>query len=407
MEIGIVGCGTAGPAAAILLARAGHRVRIFERAPRLGPVGAGLLIQPAGLRVLHRLGVLPTVMRLGERVEALRGVTSRGRVLLDIKYGQRLDGLHGVGVQRGLLFNLLAEAAATAGSEVVTGFEASRVEQEGAGTSAKAWLVGADGRREGPFDLVIAADGSRSSLREASGLVRRARPYAWGALWFVADDPERIFGGTLSQVYAGTSTMVGVLPSGRLSDDDPPRASVFWSVPAVKASEIRADPRRIAESIRTLMPAAHPLVAGLNSPEQLVFAAYHDVVMRRVHTGRLVFLGDAAHAMSPQLGLGANLALLDAASLADALSGSGNVAGALAAHERARHDVTRYYQFVSRWLTPVFQSHWDRVPGVTLGRDLFFPWTWRFPPTRREVLDALVGAKRGWVRRRLEWPADR
>ena len=63
MRIGIVGAGTAGLAAAALLARAGHAVEVLERAPDPGPVGAGLLLQPTGMAVLERLGVLDEVAR--------------------------------------------------------------------------------------------------------------------------------------------------------------------------------------------------------------------------------------------------------------------------------------------------------------------------------------------------------
>ena len=57
LRIGIIGCGTAGQAASILLARQGHEVEVFERAPRVEAVGAGLLVQPTGMSVLRSLGV--------------------------------------------------------------------------------------------------------------------------------------------------------------------------------------------------------------------------------------------------------------------------------------------------------------------------------------------------------------
>lgn len=71
LHIAIVGYGTAGQAAALLLARDGHRVEVFERAPEPGPVGAGFLLQPTGLQVLWELGLLPDVMEHGRRVNRL------------------------------------------------------------------------------------------------------------------------------------------------------------------------------------------------------------------------------------------------------------------------------------------------------------------------------------------------
>ncbi|HZV38806.1 MAG TPA: NAD(P)-binding protein, partial [Pseudoxanthomonas sp.] len=58
LDIAIVGYGTGGQAAALLLQRDGHRVRVFERVPDPGPVGAGFLLQPTGLQALWRMGLL-------------------------------------------------------------------------------------------------------------------------------------------------------------------------------------------------------------------------------------------------------------------------------------------------------------------------------------------------------------
>ncbi len=70
LRIAIVGSGTAGPAAATYLARAGHAVTLFERAPRKLPVGAGFMLQPTGMAVLHELGLadglLPHIAKISE-----------------------------------------------------------------------------------------------------------------------------------------------------------------------------------------------------------------------------------------------------------------------------------------------------------------------------------------------------
>ena len=69
----IIGAGTAGLATAILLAREGHQVTIFEKVEELSPVGAGLLLQPAGLAVFEHLGILDQALKLGAKVTGLEG----------------------------------------------------------------------------------------------------------------------------------------------------------------------------------------------------------------------------------------------------------------------------------------------------------------------------------------------
>ena len=86
MDVAVVGCGTAGAAAALFLARAGHRVTTLERVPDPGPVGAGITLQPTGQAVLAELGLLAPVLDHGARVDRLHARTATGRTLVDLRY---------------------------------------------------------------------------------------------------------------------------------------------------------------------------------------------------------------------------------------------------------------------------------------------------------------------------------
>jgi len=108
------------------------------------------------------------------------------------------------------------------------------------------------------------------------------------------------------------------------------------------------------------------------------------VSLPRWHRGRLVLLGDAAHALSPQLGKGANLALMDAAALADAAS--------LAEFEAARRAQARFYAFGARALNAVFQSDWDVMAWP---RDALMAPVSRLPWVRGRALDVLSGRAAG------------
>ena len=110
LRIAIVGYGTAGQAAAVLLTRDGHDVSVFERVPEPGPVGAGFLLQPSGLQVLWRMGLLAPVLTHGARVDRLFGDTPCGRPVMDMRYDGLEARLYGVGLQRGALFSILDAA---------------------------------------------------------------------------------------------------------------------------------------------------------------------------------------------------------------------------------------------------------------------------------------------------------
>jgi len=152
-------------------------------------------------------------------------------------------------------------------------------------------------------------------------------------------------------------------------------------------------------AVVALDPAAAPLVAEVTSFEQLAFATYADVRMYPWHHGRIVVIGDAAHATSPQLGQGANLGLIDAAVLADLVARLGSVRVAAAAYTGIRYDHIAYYQRVSSLLTPVFQSDSQLLPML---RDAFLGPACRIPGMRGAMLSTLTGGRTGFFGGRLE-----
>jgi len=147
--------------------------------------------------------------------------------------------------------------------------------------------------------------------------------------------------------------------------------------------------------VRALAPDAQAALDQIDHVDRLTFAHYFDVRMPTPYAERVVAIGDCAHATSPQLGQGVNLALLDAYSLANALARHGVGADALAAHATRRRAQTRYYQWASRMLTPAFQSHNRAVPAL---RDAFGGYACRAPYLGRHALHTLAGTKTGILR---------
>src|SRR5437763_9910724 len=217
-RVGVVGCGVAGTAAAYLLAKAGHAVTLFERAPQVGPVGAGILLQPSGQAVLRAMGLLEAVAARAEPIEELHALHHGGRTLVRLPYAGVAPGCRACGVHRGDLFGVLHAAALGQGVTIRLGREMRSAVADG----RAAVLRDANGGEHGPFDFVLAADGSRSELRKRSALAVLRWPYGYGALWAVGRcEAVR---GKLHQVVRGTRNLLGLLPMGG------GRCSPFWGL---------------------------------------------------------------------------------------------------------------------------------------------------------------------------------
>lgn len=384
LAIAIVGYGSGGQAAAALLSADGHAVEVFERVPVPGPVGAGFLLQPTGLAVLWEMGLLEAVLMHGAKIGRLYGETSNGRTVMDMRYSELDTRLFGVGLQRGALFKLL-DAAWQRGRSLRCGCDIVELDAH-SGT-----LVDSDGGRHGPYDLVIVADGSASRLRSSVNAPKMDRPYPWGAQWCLVEAGEWMWLDELRQRYVRARRMIGMLPVGTRPDDATKRLSFFWSVPATELDAGISDESGWRRAVADVWPAAAEHLAEIDVAA-LAPARYRDCVIGDWFKGQAVLLGDAAHAMSPQLGQGVNMALLDALVLRDALRHEVDLKRALALYARSRRAHLSAYHFWSRWLTPVFQSHRD---GVAWVRDLVFHPLSRLPGGRGQMLRVLTGTRQG------------
>lgn len=394
LRIAILGCGSAGPAAALFLARAGHSVEIFERAPALGPVGTGFILQPTGIQVLDELGLRSEAESLGTRLTHLHAETSKGRPLLDLHYARISPGTFGLGMQRASMLDLFVRRLHKDGVPLHLGQEILGCRRSGSqrflSTNAREW---------GPYDLVVVASGARSSSRHWVNTRIREREYAWGAFWTIVPDPERIFSDGLHQVVDGAHTMLGLLPTGARIDDPTrtPLVSVFWSLrrDQLEATRAAGADAMLAKILR-LEPRAESILGSAGTTaldfDDWSFAEYLDIVMSRWHDPGLVVLGDAAHAMSPQLGQGVNLALWDARTLAQTLTESDSLPEALTRYSERRRRHLRFYQFATRWLTPFFQS--DSRLAASL-RDCALPLLSRSAFFDRQMTRTMIGVKTG------------
>jgi 2-polyprenyl-6-methoxyphenol hydroxylase-like FAD-dependent oxidoreductase len=307
-----------------------------------------------------------------------------GGTLLDLKYRELGEGNFGAGLHRPVLLHYLIQAMRDAGVEVRWGWEIAAVSR-----SENQWtLAAADGRTCSGFDLLIVADGARSQLRDLAGTGGVNRGYPWGAHWFIGRNHGVFPENELYQVVDGTRRLGGFLATGRELDGGEPLVSLFWSIKIAEDAAWRAKPLdEWKQGILSLCPKAAELLGQITSWEQVLTARYGDVRMRRWHADGVVVLGDAAHAMSPQLGQGVNLALADAACLADCLAAA-PVPAALARYQRRRRFSLGYYQFATRWLTPWFQSDHEWISPL---RRLFFTIGQHIPFARRLMILSMAG----------------
>ncbi len=390
-DIAVIGAGVGGLAVATLLARAGHRVTVLERFDEPKPVGSGLMLQPTGLAALGRLGLREEIAALGARVTRLRGTTDRGATVFDLGYEDLAPGLHAVAVHRAALHGVLWRAFAASGARIGTGCQVAAIEDNG----SRVTLRDAGGAALGEADIVIDASGVRSVFR-ALVEPRAARAFAYGAVWASVPDPG-LAPGVLLQRYVAARVMLGWLPVGRAEAGGPPLAALFWSIkPGDHAAwAARFDAWR--DEAAALWPPLAPVLAALPGPEAFTPATYFHFTAKRPWRGRVVLLGDAAHATSPQLGQGANNALLDALALADALASEADAEAAFARYAAARRAHVLFYQRASAIMTPFFQADSRSLP---LLRDLVFDRMKIVPWLHREMLRTLAGLKTGLLTHR-------
>lgn len=382
MRIGIIGAGMGGLAAASLLADQGHVVSVFDKFDKPKPVGSGLVIQPVGQQVLAEIGVLDRAVAAGNRVTRMLGYDAdSGRTVLDVTYDLVDPNAFGLALHRSSLFDALWHGVmARPHVSFIANADVTSLRQDDDGVE----VFTSDHTVIGPFDLVVDSAGAGSPL---SPLV--AKPLSYGAVWGTLDWPDTVLPKHhLSQRYVGAHHMIGALPIGRLPGDDGFKAAIFWSLPANGHAEWQ---NRGVDAWRKqtahIWPDFAPFADQITDPSQMTMANYSHGTLNRPYSGRVVHIGDAAHRASPQLGQGANMALLDAQALARSLQ-TRDIGRALPAYARARRWHTKIYQAMSWAFTPMYQSDSRLLPLI---RDrALFPAS-QIPPVPRLLTSLVCG----------------
>lgn len=359
----VVGGGIGGLAAAIALHRRGWRVEVLERAPAFTEIGAGISLWPNALHALEALGLAGTVRARGA-VEAAGGVRDRhGRWLsrtdnaeLTRRFGHPLVVLHRADLLRALTDALPADS-------LRPGSEVSAVRDDG-----RSVIVEHHGG-ESRADLVIGADGLRSVVRGALWPAAPGPRYAGYTAWRMVTEPLADPPAEGAATWGrGERFGYTALPGGRMY------CFATASLPPGSASG-RSEHAELLRRFGSWPDPVPALLAAVPADTVLRHDLYDLPPLPSFAHGRVGLLGDAAHAMTPNLGQGACQALEDAVTLAHCLDGTPDITAALTSYDLQRRPRTQDVARRSARLGTIGQLAW---PPAVLLRDTAA----RLTPTR-------------------------
>jgi 2-polyprenyl-6-methoxyphenol hydroxylase-like FAD-dependent oxidoreductase len=344
--IGIVGAGIGGIAAGIALIQAGFTVKIFEKAGQLREAGAGVSLWPNGTMILSELGLLPGILQQGQIGTHFLLRARSGELLMNISTAKADTPT--VCLHRADLLRVLAEAIPA---------ECLSLDHELTGVKFNGQKVCLQFRNQNSFvcDGVVGADGIHSRLRTLVGDDRR--PSRRGYLIFrgLADAPGDAPIGHNGESW-GAGHRFGTLAIGK--------KRVCWYATA-NTSALRDSAEERKPWLQEIFKAWHdpiPKLLATTDPSTIMVANACDLGPFRQGGGPVTLLGDAAHALTPNLGQGACIALEDALVLARCVSSHSSFSAAVRRYESLRFPHARSAVLRSRWLGDVGQ--WENSIAV-------------------------------------------
>jgi 2-polyprenyl-6-methoxyphenol hydroxylase-like FAD-dependent oxidoreductase len=312
----IVGGGIAGLTAAAALHRKGFAAELVVRDQNWPTVGVGIAVQPNGMRVLNALGTGAAVERAGTVIRHWGFCDGQGELLCETD----LETLWGcgapfIGIERSKLHRVLVAGAAPARHRLGTSLVS--LSQE-----SRCITVGFSDGSTGKYDLLIGADGISSTVRKLA--LSQASPDDLGAMNWRSIAPIRPGGLTALRFILGDQCFFGLCPVGE------GRTYGFGYVmqPRFYDPE-KGRLERLRERFAGFGEIVQEYLTALERDDEIICSAMERIDVDEWHSGRVVLIGDAAHASSPLMGQGGCMAMEDAFVLADTLRSGPTLEAAL------------------------------------------------------------------------------
>ena len=317
----VVGGGIAGMSVAIQLRKLGSQVDLVEIDKDWRVYGAGITLSGPTLRAFKEIGIIDALNKQGSLTDGLELYTAQGQKIADVPTpriaGPEVPGSGGI--MRSVLAGILRDATLASGTAVRCGTTFASIEQ----SNGQVEVCTTDARRE-TYDLVIGADGLQSAVRKTVFKDAPAPSYTGQGVWrAVAPRPPEL---KKAAMFMGSPLKVGVNPISQTE------LYLFLTEPRDTPEFVNEG--ELTETLRGLLAEFGGPIAsiseGLGEHSRILYRPFWKLLVPAPwYSGRVLLIGDAAHATTPHLTSGAGIGVEDAVVIAQELSQAASVDDAL------------------------------------------------------------------------------